>query len=101
MVNLTVGVEKEQKVMAKKYKKTSTSNKLASLTGSDMNINNIPEPNDKFWANAKQTEPRMKPKVSIRLDQNVLDFYKGDNPKGFTARMAAVLTAYANAHQDK
>lgn len=87
--------------MAKKNKKTSTSNKLASLTGSDLNINNIPEPNDKFWANAKQTESRMKPKVSIRLDQNVLDFYKGDNPKGFTARMAAVLTAYANAHQDK
>lgn len=39
--------------------------------------------------------------LSIRLDENVLNFYKGKNPKGFTACMAAVLTAYANAHQDK
>jgi uncharacterized protein (DUF4415 family) len=87
--------------MTKKYKKPLTPKEVAALSDSDIATDDIPELDENFWANAKLTEPRTKTKVSMRLDQDVLDFFKADNPKGFTARMAAVLTAYANAHQDK
>lgn len=37
----------------------------------------------------------------MRVDEETLEFFKGDNPKGYTARMASVLKAYVKAHQPK
>jgi uncharacterized protein (DUF4415 family) len=42
---------------------------------------------------------RFRPERALRLTQEVLDFFKAENPKGYTARMAAVLTAYVNTQQ--
>ncbi|MDD5392541.1 MAG: BrnA antitoxin family protein [Thiothrix sp.] len=52
-----------------------------------------------FWQNAQVVAPQVKPTISLRLPREVLEFFKAENPKGYTARMAAVLTAYVNAHQ--
>jgi len=54
---------------------------------------------DRFWDNAKITPPRTKPNVSLRVPQEVVEFFKAENPKGYTARMAAVLQAYVRAKQ--
>ena len=35
------------------------------------------------------------------LPEEVVAFFKAQNPKGYTARMAAVLAAYMQAHQPK
>jgi uncharacterized protein (DUF4415 family) len=37
----------------------------------------------------------------MRLEEDVIGFFKDADPKGYTGRMAAVLTAYARAHQPK
>jgi len=86
--------------MTKKYKKPLTPKDIASLPDADIDTGDIPELDEKFWANARLSEPRTKAKVSMRLDKDVLEFFKAKYPKGFTARMAFVLTAYANAHQN-
>ena len=52
---------------------------------------------DDFWAGAEVVTPKARPNVSLRVDDDVLAYFKGDDPKGYTARMAAVLRAYVRA----
>ena len=47
----------------------------------------------------KISQPKTKPNVSLRLPEEVIAFFKAQNPKGYTGRMAAVLAAYVAARQ--
>ena len=87
--------------MTKRYDKPLTLEELAARPDSEIDTSDIPELDDAFWANAKLNPPRTKPNVNLRLSDEVVAFFKGDNPKGYTSRMAAVLTAYAQAQQPK
>lgn len=72
-----------------------------ALRDEDIDYSDIPELDESFWKNAKVTPPRTKPNVSLRIPEDVVEYFKAENPKGFTGRMAAVLTAYVQAHQPK
>ena len=85
--------------MSKRYDKPLTPEQLALLQDDEIDTGDIPELDEKFWASAKLTPPRTKPNVSLRVPQEVVDFFKSENPRGYTARMAAVLSAYVKAHQ--
>lgn len=87
--------------MSKKYKKPLTTEELAALPDDQIDTSDIAELGEAFWKNAKVVPPRTKPNVSLRLPQDVIDHFRAENPKGYTARMAAVLSAYVNAHQSK
>jgi uncharacterized protein (DUF4415 family) len=87
--------------MTKRYNRALTPEELANIPDEDIDTSDIPEFGDDFWAKAKLTAPRMKPNINLRLDHDVVEFFKGDDPKGYTSRMAAVLTAYAQSQQDK
>lgn len=67
----------------------------------DIDFGDIPELDAAFWATAKIKTPAQKPVVTMRVDEEIIDYFKGENPKGYTARMAAVLKAYVRAHQPK
>ncbi|MEZ5535515.1 MAG: BrnA antitoxin family protein [Thiolinea sp.] len=85
--------------MKKPYTRALSIEELAALPDEDIDTSDIPELDEEFWKNARVVSPQPKPTVSLRLPQEVLDYFKAENPKGYTARMAAVLTAYVNAHQ--
>ena len=87
--------------MKKRYEKPLTLEELASRPDSEIDYSDIPELDESFWKNAKVTPPRTKPNVSLRIPEDVVEYFKAENPKGFTGRMAAVLTAYVQAHQSK
>lgn len=87
--------------MTKRYDKPLTPEELAQIPDEDIDTSDITELDAAFWANAKVNPPRIKPNVSLRLPPEVVDFFKAENPKGYTARMAAVLAAYVQAHQPK
>ena len=87
--------------MKKKYKKPLTLEELAARPDSEIDTSDIPELDKKFWEAAKIMQPRTKPNVSLRVSEDVVEYFKAENPKGYTARMAAVLAAYVNAHQSK
>lgn len=87
--------------MKKRYEKPLTIEELAALPDNQIDMSDIPELGPDFWARAKVTPPRTKPNVSLRLPEEVVTFFKAQNPKGYTARMAAVLAAYMQAHQPK
>ena len=50
------------------------------------------------WTRAKLILPRAKQSVHLRLEQDIIDFFKSHG-KGHIARMQAVLKAYVEAHR--
>ena len=78
-----------------------TLEQLATIPDEDIDTSDIPELGEEFWAKATLTPPRTKPTVSLRVPADVIDFFKAESPKGYTGRMAAVLTAYVQAHMGK
>lgn len=49
-----------------------------------------------FWKNAKVVMPRTKKAVSLRVDADVLDWFKAQGP-GHLSRMNAVLRSFVEA----
>ncbi len=87
--------------MKKRYERPMTFEEMAALPDSEIDYSDIPPLGEGFWKNAKVTPPRTKPNVSLRVPEEVVEFFKAENPKGFTSKMAAVLTAYVEAHRGK
>ena len=52
------------------------------------------------WDNVKLVVPPTKQAVSVRLDQDVIAFFKAQGP-GYQTRMNAVLRSYMLAKKDK
>jgi len=50
------------------------------------------------WTRAKLIFPRAKQSVHLRLEQDIIDFFKARG-KGHISRMQAVLKAYVDAHR--
>ena len=51
------------------------------------------------WTKAKLILPRAKRSVHLRLEQDVIEFFKAHGGRGHISRMQAVLKAYADAHR--
>ncbi len=51
------------------------------------------------WTQAKLILPRAKKSVHLRLEDDIIDFFKSLDKKGHISRMQAVLKAYADAHR--
>jgi len=62
----------------------------------EINLSDGPELDDSFFANATLRIPDPKRMVSMRLDPDVLDWYKHQGP-GYQTRMNAVLRMYMQA----
>ncbi|NKX44970.1 BrnA antitoxin family protein [Roseibacterium sp. KMU-115] len=45
------------------------------------------------------SRPAPKPTVTMRLDEDVIAYFKREDPKGYTRRMAAVLSAFARRNR--
>ena len=58
-----------------------------------INFSDIPETNGEFWAEAKIKMPVGKTAISIRVDTDVLNFFKKQG-KGYQAKINAVLKSY-------
>ncbi len=51
-----------------------------------------------FWANVEAATPQSKRAVSLRVDRDVLEWFKSHG-SGYQTRMNAVLRAYMEAQQ--
>ena len=72
-----------------------------AIRDEDIDYSDIPELDSDFWANATIEKPNQKSSVTMRVDEEIVAYFKGRDPKGYTGRMAAVLKAYVQAHQPK
>lgn len=85
--------------MKKTYEKALTVEELAAMPDHEVDTSDIPELDDDFWKNARVVLPKNKQAVSLRVPPEVLDYFKSENPKGYTSKMAAVLSAYVEAQR--
>jgi len=74
--------------------------RLRSLTDAQIHaaVTADPEANptdESFWATAKVVLPRPKRTVTMRLDADLLDWFRAN--RGYQTRINAILRAYMNA----
>lgn len=55
---------------------------------------------DGFWDDAEIIEPKAKKAISLRVDADVLDYFKSQG-KGHLTRMNAVLRSYVEAQRSR
>ncbi len=64
----------------------------------EIDFSDVPELNKSFFSKAQVRMPKRKKAVSLRLDSDVLDWFKHEG-KGYQTKINAVLRSYAEAHQ--
>ena len=81
-------------------KKRSRTNwaRIDALRDKDIDFSDIPEQGKAFFKRAILRLPEPKATVTIRLDRQVLDWFKERGP-GYQTRINALLRAYMEAHK--
>lgn len=86
---------------AKSIKKNSRSktdiSKLLQKSDKDINYEDNPATTKEFWKDAEMFMPQHKVHISLRLDEDVLDYFKEEG-RGYQSRINSILKAYINAH---
>jgi uncharacterized protein (DUF4415 family) len=67
--------------------------RVDALTDDEIDTSDIPPLDDDFFANAELVMPEPKQVITIRVDKDVLDWFKSQG-KGYQSRMNAVLRMY-------
>ena len=72
--------------------------RLESITDDEIDFSDIPELDEEFFRNAEIRLPKRKQHVSMRLDSDVLDWFRKQG-QGYQTRINAVLSAYVRARK--
>ena len=70
--------------------------RLSTMKDSEIDVSESPELDDAFFANATLLLPEPKKPISLRLDKDVIDWYRKQGA-GYQTRMNAVLRMYMKA----
>ena len=81
-----------------KYTSKTDWDRLDRMDDGKIDYSDIPETDEKFWKNAKLVIPDQKAKISIRLDKDILEWFKAEG-KGYQTKINAVLRSYVEAHR--
>ena len=84
----------------KRYDRKISVNDLTGNSEEKGSSSDSSELNEKFWDNLEVFEPREKKPVSLRIDEDILEFFKKDG-SGYQSRINAVLKAYVEAMRSK
>ncbi len=80
--------------------KSNRSSKKAKVSKSETpDYSEIPELGQSFWRRARVNIPLPKQAISLRVDQDVLDFFRSTG-KGYQSLMNAVLRSYVEAKKN-
>ncbi|MCP4284671.1 MAG: BrnA antitoxin family protein [Gammaproteobacteria bacterium] len=74
--------------------------KLENMTDDEIDYTDIPPLDDEFFTKGELRLPKRKPLISIRIDPEVLSWFKSEGP-GYQTRMNAVLRMYMEAQTRK
>lgn len=84
--------------MKKKYTKPLTIEELKNIRDEDIDTSDIPELDEEWFKRAKLVMPQNKESITLRLDKQVLDYFKAQG-KGYQTRINALLKTYVEAQQ--
>ena len=82
----------------KRYEKALTAEELAALPGNEIDYSDIPEMDESFWAEAELVIPETKERITLRVDRDILAFFR-DEGRGYQTRINAVLRAYVEGQR--
>ena len=74
--------------------------RLEHMTDDEIDTSDIPPLGPEFWENAVLQMPNKKQTVTMRLDADILVWFKSQG-KGYQTRMNAVLRTYMEAYLSK
>jgi uncharacterized protein (DUF4415 family) len=77
--------------------------RLRSMTDQEIHAAIVDDPDAKptdeaFWKDARVVTPRRKTTVTMRLDADLLEWFRSE--RGYQTRINAILRAYMKAHAD-
>ena len=72
--------------------------KIEKIQDRDIKYDDIPELDESFWEAAEIEYPQNKKPVTLRLDRDVLEWFKSTG-KGYQTRINAVLRSYVEAQK--
>lgn len=82
---------------SKKHSDTNSDwERLSTMMDDEIDLSDSPELDESFFANATLRMPLPKKAVSLRIDPDILKWYKGQG-SGYQTRMNAVLRMYMQA----
>ncbi len=70
------------------------------MTDAEIDVRDVPETTPEFWERARVVMPRPKAPISIRLDRDIIEWFKGTG-RGYQTRMNAVLRSYVDSQPAK
>jgi uncharacterized protein (DUF4415 family) len=68
------------------------------MTDEEIDTSDIPPLDEELFASAELRMPQAKPSITIRLDPDILEWFKGQG-KGYQTRINAVLRKYVEAQK--
>lgn len=74
--------------------------RISKLSDKDIDYSNIPETDEKFWSDAEVLFPTKKTHVSIRLDDDIISWFKQFG-RGYQTKINSVLKSYITSIQKK
>lgn len=83
---------------ANKKSISSDLKRVDKLKDENIDYSDIPELDDSFFKKAMVNLPKKKDLLTLRVDHNILEFFK-EKGKGYQTLINAVLKAYVEAHQ--
>ena len=72
---------------------------IAAMPEEQIDYSDAPCLPDASWMKAAEQLPRTKKQITLRIDADVLDFFKRTGSR-YQSRMNAVLRSYVEAHKD-
>lgn len=98
--NIKTYTAKELRDMRERGEDQTDWERLARMKDEDIDLSDIPELDEQFWDNAQLAMPDTKERITIRVDQDVLDYFRESGP-GYQTRMNAVLRSFVTARKEK
>ena len=74
--------------------------RVDAMTDEEIDTSDIPPLDETFFANAEIRLPKPKVPITIRLDDDVLRWFRSMG-RGYQTRINAVLRTYMEAHQNR
>lgn len=87
----------KEKFIERSLESQTDKKKLHIVHDNDIDYTDIPATTADFWADAESYMPSQKTHVSMRLDNEIIQFFK-QKGQGYQSRINAVLKAYVRNH---
>lgn len=93
-----------EELRAKKAKSQTNLSRVDAMSDNELERIIAADPDEKGicpdWTKAKLILPRAKHSVHLRLEEEIIEFFKGEG-RGHISRMQAVLKSYVDAHRPR